>query len=300
MNNIIIGIPYEILDYQKNIPLIPRDIKLLINNFKIQIYMHDKIFDNAFYKKEDYTNLGVNILEDIKELYDKCNFIIKINELHETEYYLINNKHTIICFINTDKFINYCINNYINIISYNSINNNIISKLYETNIVNFLNKNNYENSNILVIDDNNIAKYFIQIFEKLNLNYKVCSYNIINSKYIQFNKRNLKKYLFESNIIFNFTTIDENLLDFIDINNSYIQFHNNYEINNYYELIQKNNYKLYLINKRFFNLYPDLISNIISEILYNYIDYNIRNKTTLNYTLYNGILINKLHKDFII
>lgn len=300
MNNIIIGIPYEILDYQKNIPLIPRDIKLLINNFKIQIYMHDKIFDNAFYKKEDYTNLGVNILEDIKELYDKCNFIIKINELHETEYYLINNKHTIICFINTDKFINYCINNYINIISYNSINDNIISKLYETNIVNFLNQNNYENSNILVIDDNNIAKYFIKIFEKLNLNYKVCSYKIINSKYVQFNKRNLKKYLFESNIIFNFTTIDENLLDYIDINNSYIQFHNNYEINNYYELIQKNNYKLYLINKRFFNLYPDLISNIISEILYNYIDYNIRNKTTLNYTLYNGILINKLHKDFII
>ena len=48
MNNIIIGIPYEILDYQKNIPLIPRDIKLLINNLKIQIYMHDKIFDNSF------------------------------------------------------------------------------------------------------------------------------------------------------------------------------------------------------------------------------------------------------------
>jgi hypothetical protein len=300
MNNIIIGIPYEILDYQKNIPLIPRDIKLLINNLKIQIYMHDKIFDNSFFKKEDYTILGVNILEDINELYDKCNFIIKINELDETEYYLINNKHTIICFINTDKFINYCINNYINIISYNSINDNIISKLYETNIVNFFNENNYENSNILVIDDNNIAKYFIEIFEKKNLNYKVCSYNKINSKYVQFNNRNLKKYLFESNIIFNFTTIDENLLNYINNNNSYIQFHNNYEINNYYEQIQKKNYKLYLINLRFFNLYPDIISNIISEILYNYIDYNIRNKTTLNYTLYNGILINKLHKDFII
>lgn len=300
MNNIIIGIPYEILDYQKNIPLIPRDIKLLINNLKIQIYMHDKIFDNSFFKKDDYTNLGVNILEDINELYDKCNFIIKINELDETEYYLINNKHTIICFINTDKFINYCINNYINIISYNSINDNIISKLYETNIVNFFNENNYENSNILVIDDNNIAKYFIEIFEKKNLNYKVCSYNKINSKYVQFNNRNLKKYLFESNIIFNFTTIDENLLNYINNNNSYIQFHNNYEINNYYEQIQKKNYKLYLINLRFFNLYPDIISNIISEILYNYIDYNIRNKTTLNYTLYNGILINKLHKDFII
>jgi hypothetical protein len=300
MNNIIIGIPYEILDYQKNIPLIPRDIKLLINNLKIQIYMHDKIFDNSFFKKEDYTILGVNILEDINELYDKCNFIIKINELDETEYYLINNKHTIICFINTDKFINYCINNYINIISYNSINDNIISKLYETNIVNFFNENNYENSNILVIDDNNIAKYFIEIFEKKNLNYKVCSYNKINSKYVQFNNRNLKKYLFESNIIFNFTTIDENLLNYINNNNSYIQFHNNYEINNYYEQIQKKNYKLYLINLRFFNLYPDIISNIISEILYNYIDYNIRNKTTLNYTLYNGIIINKLHKDFII
>lgn len=300
MNNIIIGIPYENLDYQKNIPLIPRDIKLLINNLKIQIYMHDKIFDNAFYKKEDYANLGVNILEDINELYDKCNFIIKINELDETEYYLINNKHTIICFINTDKFINYCINNYINIISYNSINDNIITKLYETNIVNFFNQNNYENSNILVIDDNNIAKYFIEIFEKINFKYKVCSYNKINSKYVQFNNRNLKKYLFKSNIIFNFTTIDENLLNYIDNNSSYIQFYNNYEINNYYKQIQKNNYQLYLINKRFFNLYPDLISNIISEILYNYIDYNIRNKTTLNYTLYNGILINKLHKDFII
>ena len=93
MNNIIIGIPYEILDYQKNIPLIPRDIKLLINNLKIQIYMHDKIFDNAFYKKEDYANLGVNILEDIKELYDKCNFIIKINELDEDTIEEIENTY---------------------------------------------------------------------------------------------------------------------------------------------------------------------------------------------------------------
>lgn len=302
MNNIIIGIPYEILDYQKIIPLIPRDVKLLINNLKIQIYMQDKIFDKSFYKKEDYINVGVNILKDIKELYNKCNFIIKINELQETDYYLLNNKHTIICFINTDKFINYCINNFINIITYNTINNNIVNKLYETNIIKFFNEIDYKESNILVINDNNnkIAKYYIETFEKLNYNYKVCSQNKINSKYYQYNNRNLKKLLFESKIIINFTNINNNLLNYINTDNLYIEFHSNYESKNYYEILNKNNYKYYLINNKFLNLYPDLSSNIISEILYNYIDYNIRNKKLFNYTFYNGIIVDKLHKDFII
>ena len=172
MNNIIIGIPYEILDYQKNIPLIPRDVKLIINNLKIQIYMHSSIFDYCSYKKEDYINAGANILEDIQELYNKCNYIIKINELNESEYYLLNNKHTIISFINSDKFINYCVTNFINIITYNTICSDIVNKLYETNIVNLFNEN-YNKSNILVIDDNKIAKYYIETFEKLNYNYIV-------------------------------------------------------------------------------------------------------------------------------
>ena len=300
MNNIIIGIPYEILDYQKNIPLIPRDVKLLINNLKIQIYMHNKIFDNSSYKKEDYVNAGVNILEDIQELYNKCNFIVKINELNESEYYLLNNKHTIICFINSDKFINYCVKNFINIITYNTISNDIINKLYETIIINLFNEFNYEEPNILIIDDNKIATYYINIFEKLNYNYNVCSHNKINNKYIQYNNRNLKKLLSESNIIFNFTNINNDLLNYINDNTIYIQFNDNYETNNYYKLLDKNNYKVYLINNTIFNLYSELSSNIISEILYNFIDYNIRNKKKFNYTLYNGIIVDKLHKDFII
>lgn len=300
MNNIIIGIPYEILDYQKIIPLIPRDAKLFINNFKIQIYMQDKIFDKSFYKKEDYINVGVNILKDVNELYNKCNFIIKINELHESEYYLMNSKHTIICFINTDKFINYCINNFINLITYNTINNDIVTKLYETTILNFFNEINYDKHNILVIDDDKIAKYYIEIFEKFNYNYKVCSSNKLNTKYYQYNNRNLKKLLSESNIIFNFKNINNYLFNYINDNSLYIEFHNNYESNNYYIFSNKNNYKYYLINNKIFNLYSNISSNIISEILYNFIDYNIKNKKTFDYTLYNGILIHKLHKDFII
>lgn len=300
MNNIIIGIPYEILDYQKNIPLIPRDVKLLINNLKIKIYMHNKIFDNSSYKKEDYVNAGVNILEDIQELYNKCNFIVKINELNESEYYLLNNKHTIICFINSDKFINYCVKNFINIISYNTISNDISTKLYETFIINLFNEFNYEEPNILIIDDNKIATYYIETFKKLNYNYKVCSSNKLNTNYYQYNNRNLKKLLSESNIIFNFTNINNDLLNYINDNTIYILFNNNYETNNYYKLFDKNNYKVYLINNTIFNLYSELSSNIISEILYNFIDYNIRNKNNFTYTLYNGIIVDKLHKDFII
>ena len=300
MNNIIIGIPYEILDYQKNIPLIPRDVKLIINNLKIQIYMHSSIFDYCSYKKEDYINAGANILEDIQELYNKCNYIIKINELNESEYYLLNNKHTIISFINSDKFINYCVTNFINIITYNTICSDIVNKLYETNIVNLFNEKNYNKSNILVIDDNKIAKYYIETFEKLNYNYIVCSSNKYNKNYYQYNNRNLKKLLSESKIIFNFTNINKILLNNIDNDSLYIEFHNNYNTKNYYETFDINNYKYYLINNKFLNLYPNLSSNIISEILYNFIDYNIKNKNNLNYTLYNGIIIDKIHKDFII
>lgn len=300
MNNIIIGIPYEILDYQKNIPLIPRDVKLIINNLKIQIYMHSSIFDYCSYKKEDYINAGANILEDIQELYNKCNYIIKINELNESEYYLLNNKHTIISFINSDKFINYCVTNFINIITYNTICSDIGNKLYETNIVNLFNEKNYKKSNILVIDDNKIAKYYIETFEKLNYNYIVCSSNKYNKNYYQYNNKNLKKLLSESKIIFNFTNINKILLNNIDNDSLYIEFHNNYNTKNYYETFDINNYKYYLINNKFLNLYPNLSSNIISEILYNFIDYNIKNKNNLNYTLYNGIIIDKIHKDFII
>lgn len=300
MNNIIIGIPYEILDYQKNIPLIPRDVKLIINNLKIQIYMHNSIFDYCSYKKEDYINAGANILEDIQELYNKCNYIIKINELNESEYYLLTNKHTIISFINSDKFINYCVTNFINIITYNTICSDIVNKLYETNIVNLFNEKNYNKSNILVIDDNKIAKYYIETFEKLNYNYIVCSSNKYNKNYYQYNNRNLKKLLSESKIIFNFTNINKILLNNIDNDSLYIEFHNNYNTKNYYETFDINNYKYYLINNKFLNLYPNLSSNIISEILYNFIDYNIKNKNNLNYTLYNGIIIDKIHKDIII
>lgn len=298
MNNIVIGIPHEIVDYQKIIPLIPRDIKLLINNLKINIYMHSKIFENSFYSKDEYSNIGVNIINDTDELYNKCNFIIKINELHESEYYLVNSKHTIICFTNTDKFINYCVKNYVNIISYNEINNNIINKLYQINIQKLLNEFDYYNSDILVIDDNEHAKYFIETFEKLQLNYKVCSK--YNNKYLEFNNRNLKKLLFNSNIIINFTSINQKLLDYMNIDNLYIKYDNNYNDEDYYKLIRTNNYNTYLINNKFFNKYPKVISNLFSELLYNYIDYNVRNNTVFNYTLYNGIIVNKIHKDFII
>lgn len=298
MNNIVIGIPHEIVDYQKIIPLIPRDIKLLINNLKINIYMHSKIFENSFYSKDEYSNIGVNIINDTDELYNKCNFIIRINELHESEFYLINNKHTIICFTNTDKFINYCVKKYVNIISYNEINNDIINKLYEINIQKLLNELDYKNSDILVIDDNEHAKYFIETFEKLQYNYKVCSK--YNNKYLEFNNRNLKKLLFNSNIIINFTSINDKLLHYINNDNLYIKYDNNYNEKDYYKLIKTNNYNTYLINNKFFNKYPKVISNFFSELLHNYIDYNVRNNTVFNYTLYNGIIVNKIHKDFII
>lgn len=307
MDNITIGIPYESLDYQKIIPLIPRDIKSLLNNFNIQINMHNKIFDNSYYNKEEYTNLGVKILHDIDDLYNKCNFIIKINELDESEYYLINNKHTIICFIKSDKFIHYCSNNFINCIDYNAIYNNIINNLYIINMTSLLNEFNFNknNSNILIIGYNNISKYFIQSIEKLDINYTICSLNYDNkftANYYKLNNRNLKKLLYESKIIINFTTFDYELLNYIDNNNLYIQYFDDYNINTiYYKKKIKKNYETYYINNIFLNLYPQLISNKISEILYNYINYNITNNKYIEYTIYKNIIIdNKLHKDFII
>tara|TARA_B110001450_G_scaffold164962_1_gene153818 strand:- start:114 stop:1022 length:909 start_codon:yes stop_codon:yes gene_type:complete len=302
MNNIIIGIPYETLEYQKNIPLIPRDIKLLLTIFNIQIYMHNKIFDYLFYTKEDYINAGANILHNIADLYDKCDVIIKINELHESEYYLLNNKHTIICFIKTDKFINYCSNNYINCIDYNTINDKIINYIYKINIKSLLHEFNFDinNSNILIIGYNNISKYYIENIEKLNINYTICSLNYdykFSSNYYILNNRNLKKLLYNSKIIINFTTINSKLLNFIDKDTLYIQYFDNFN----YNIIKEKYYMTYNINNSFLNLYPHLISNKISELLYNYISNIILNKNNINYTIYKNIIIDdKIHKDFII
>lgn len=96
-NNYIIGIPKEIKQNENRISLIPDEVKLITDK-KFKVYMQKDAGINANYKDEEYINAGAIICDNIEEIYNKANLIIKVKEPQESEYNLITDKHIIITF----------------------------------------------------------------------------------------------------------------------------------------------------------------------------------------------------------
>ena len=79
--------------------MVPDDIKILLeNNDDIKIYVQTNAGHNAGYSDNDYIAKGAFILDNIEEIYDKANIIVKVKEPQKKEYTLITSKHTILSF----------------------------------------------------------------------------------------------------------------------------------------------------------------------------------------------------------
>jgi alanine dehydrogenase len=95
----IIGIPKEIKAFEQRVSMVPDDIKILLeNNDDIKIYVQTNAGHNAGYSDNDYIAKGAFILDNIEEIYDKANIIVKVKEPKKREYTLITSKHTILSF----------------------------------------------------------------------------------------------------------------------------------------------------------------------------------------------------------
>jgi alanine dehydrogenase len=95
----IIGIPKEIKEFEKRVSIVPDDIKILLeNNDNIKIYIQTNAGKNAGYSDNDYIEKGAFILDNIEDIYEKADIIVKVKEPQRREYSLITSKHTILSF----------------------------------------------------------------------------------------------------------------------------------------------------------------------------------------------------------
>jgi alanine dehydrogenase len=95
-----IGIPKEIKEFERRVSIIPNDIKRLFeyNTKDITVYVQAGAGHEAGYSDEDYVACGAIILDNIQDIYEKSNIIVKVKEPQSTEYPLITSNHTLLSF----------------------------------------------------------------------------------------------------------------------------------------------------------------------------------------------------------
>jgi alanine dehydrogenase len=95
----IIGIPKEIKEFERRVSIVPNEIKrLLKDNSNIIIYVQANAGEGAGYSDDEYISCGAIILNNIEDIYEKANIIVKVKEPQTKEYTLIKSKHTILSF----------------------------------------------------------------------------------------------------------------------------------------------------------------------------------------------------------
>ena len=95
----IVGIPKEIKEFERRVSLVPSDIRRLLDAAApITVYVETNAGYEAGYSDEDYVACGAIILNNIKDIYEKSNIIVKVKEPQLPEYPLITSRHTVLSF----------------------------------------------------------------------------------------------------------------------------------------------------------------------------------------------------------
>lgn len=96
----IVGIPKEIKEFERRVSLVPSDIRRLLDAaaVPITVYVETNAGYEAGYSDEDYVASGAIILNNIKDIYEKSNIIVKVKEPQLPEYGLITSNHTVLSF----------------------------------------------------------------------------------------------------------------------------------------------------------------------------------------------------------
>ena len=101
----IVGIPKEIKEFERRVSLVPSDIRRLLDaaaataaTAPITVYVETNAGYEAGYSDKDYVASGAIILNNIKDIYEKSNIIVKVKEPQLPEYGLITSSHTVLSF----------------------------------------------------------------------------------------------------------------------------------------------------------------------------------------------------------
>lgn len=223
----IIGVPKEIKAFETRVSLIPKDIKsLLENNDNVFIYVQSNAGKQAGYSDDDYIVSGAVILDNIEDIYEKSNIIVKVKEPQRKEYSLITSKHTVLSFFHfagNNELINAMIDSKAKCYAYETIqdDNGLYPILTPMSIIagkksmieadKLINKNKY--TIITIIGVGNVGKAAAE--QAILLGYK--NINLIDRDYekiknieqsnpdiyksYEMNDKNLKKLLIFSNIV---------------------------------------------------------------------------------------------------
>ena len=223
----IIGVPKEIKEYETRVSLIPEDIKsILQNNDDVFIYVQRNAGQLAGYSDDDYIVSGAVILDNIEDIYEKSNIIVKVKEPQRREYSLITSKHTVLSFFHfagNNELINAMIDSKAKCYAYETVqdDNGVYPILTPMSIIagkksmieadKLINKNKY--TIITIIGMGNVGKAAAE--QAIQLGYK--NINLIDRDYekiknieksnpdiyksYEMNDKNLKKLLIFSNIV---------------------------------------------------------------------------------------------------
>lgn len=93
-SNLFIGIPKETSLQEKRVPLVPKDVSLLVNNGH-EVLIETKAGLKASFSDKDYSEAGARIAYDPKEIY-KADIILKVEPLSHDEIDLLQQGQTLI------------------------------------------------------------------------------------------------------------------------------------------------------------------------------------------------------------
>lgn len=93
-SSLFIGVPKETSAHEKRVPLVPKDVALLVNNGH-EVVIETKAGTNSSFSDSDYSEAGARIAPDRTEVY-KADIILKVEPLSLDEIKLLKRGQTLI------------------------------------------------------------------------------------------------------------------------------------------------------------------------------------------------------------
>ena len=94
----IIGVPKEVKTDEFRIAVTPSNAALLVGDGH-EVFIETTAGEGSGFSDSEYKNVGAKIVSSAKELYEKAALIVKVKEPQPSEYELLNEKHTLFCYL---------------------------------------------------------------------------------------------------------------------------------------------------------------------------------------------------------
>ena len=94
----VIGIPKEVKTDEYRVGVTPSNVTVLLKDGH-DVVVQSTAGEGSGFSDEDYLEVGAKIVADAKSVYDKAELIVKVKEPQPSEYELLNEKHTLFCYL---------------------------------------------------------------------------------------------------------------------------------------------------------------------------------------------------------